>query len=92
LKRLPLIKSLTLWDVVAMTIVAVVSLRWISRSARLGAPSLILWVLACLAFFVPLALVLAELSSRHPQQVGSMRGPGARSARFTVSSAAGACG
>jgi amino acid transporter len=68
--RRSLIKSLTLWDVVAMTIVAVVSLRWISRSARLGAPSLILWVVACLAFFVPLALVLAELSSRHPQQGG----------------------
>jgi amino acid transporter len=68
--RPSLIKALTLWDVVAMNIVAVVSLRWISRSARLGAPSLILWVLACLAFFVPLALVLAELSSRHPEQGG----------------------
>ena len=68
--RPSLIKSLTLWDVVAMNIVAVVSLRWISRSARLGAPSIILWVLACLAFFVPLSLVLAELSSRHPEQGG----------------------
>ena len=68
--RPSLIKSLTLWDVVAMTIVAVVSLRWISRSARLGAPSIILWMLACLAFFVPLSLVLAELSSRYPEQGG----------------------
>ena len=68
--RPSLIKSLTLWDVVAMNIVAVVSLRWISRSARLGAPSIVLWVLACLAFFVPLSLVLAELSSRHPEQGG----------------------
>lgn len=68
--RPSLIRSLTLWDVVAMNIVAVVSLRWISRSARLGAPSLILWVLACLAFFVPLSLVLAELSRRHPEQGG----------------------
>jgi amino acid transporter len=68
--RPSLIKSLTLWDVVAMNIVAVVSLRWIARSARIGAPSLVLWVLACLTFFVPLALVLAELSSRHPEQGG----------------------
>ena len=65
-----LITSLTLWDVVAMNIVAVVGLRWISRSARLGAPSVTLWILACLVFFVPLAAVIAELSSRHPEQGG----------------------
>lgn len=64
------IKSLTLWDVVAMNIVAIVGLRWISRSARIGAPAITLWILACLLFFVPLAAVLAELSSRHPQQGG----------------------
>ena len=34
-----LITSLTLWDVVAMNIVAIVGLRWISRSARIGAPA-----------------------------------------------------
>ncbi len=65
-----LIQSLRLWDVVAMNIVAVVGLRWISRSARLGAPSVTLWILACLVFFVPLAAVIAELSSRHPEQGG----------------------
>ena len=68
--RPSLIRSLTLWDVVAMNIVAVVGLRWISRSARVGAPSVTLWVLAALAFFIPLACVLAELSSRRPQQGG----------------------
>jgi amino acid transporter len=65
-----LIQSLRLWDVVAMNIVAVVGLRWITRSARLGAPSVTLWILACLVFFVPLAAVIAELSSRHPEQGG----------------------
>jgi len=64
------IQSLRLWDVVAMNIVAVVGLRWISRSARLGAPSVTLWILACFVFFVPLAAVLAALSSRHPEQGG----------------------
>jgi amino acid transporter len=67
---LSLIKSLTLWDVVAMNIVAIVGLRWISRSARIGAPAVTLWILAALLFFIPLAAVLAELSSRHPQQGG----------------------
>lgn len=64
------IKALGLWDVVAMNIVAVVGLRWIARSARVGAPSVSLWILACVVFFVPLALALIELSSRHPEQGG----------------------
>ena len=53
-----------------MNIVAIVGLRWISRSARIGAPAVTLWILACLLFFVPLAAVLAELSSKHPEQGG----------------------
>jgi amino acid transporter len=64
------IKALGLWDVIAMNIVAVVGLRWIARSARAGAPSVSLWVLASLVFFIPLALALIELSSRHPEQGG----------------------
>lgn len=64
------IKALGLWDVVAMNIVAVVGLRWIARSARADAPSVLLWVLACVVFFLPLALALIELSSRYPEQGG----------------------
>jgi glutamate:GABA antiporter len=64
------VKALGLWDVVAMNIVAVVGLRWIARSARVGPPSVSLWILACVVFFVPLALALIELSSRHPEQGG----------------------
>ncbi len=66
----PFVKVLGLWDVVAMNIVAVVGLRWVARSARVGAPSVLLWVLACIAFFVPLASVLAHLASRFPDQGG----------------------
>jgi len=64
------IKALGLWDVIAMNIVAVVGLRWIARSARMGAPSVSLWILACVLFFIPLAVALIELSSRHPEQGG----------------------
>ncbi len=64
------IKALGLWDVIAMNIVAVVGLRWIARSARIGAPSVSLWILAWLVFFIPLALAVIELSSRHPEQGG----------------------
>src|SRR5512138_2239682 len=66
----PLIRALGLTDVALMTVVAVVSLRWIARGARAGAPSLVLWLLACAAFFIPLAAALMELSSRDPSQGG----------------------
>ena len=39
-------------------------------SPTVGAPSVTLWILACFAFFVPLAAALVELSSRHPDQGG----------------------
>jgi amino acid transporter len=64
------IQALGLRDVVAMTLVGVVSLRWIARAARIGAPSVTLWVLAWAAFFLPLAIAVCALSSRHPDQGG----------------------
>ena len=64
------IKALGLGDVVLMNIVAVVGLRWIARGARAGPESVTLWTLACVAFFVPLAATVAELSSRYPEQGG----------------------
>ena len=64
------IKALGLWDVIFMNVVAVVGLRWIARGARAGPESVTLWILACLAFFVPLAAAVAELSSRYPEQGG----------------------
>jgi amino acid transporter len=53
-----------------MTVVAVVGLRWIARGARAGAPSVLLWTLAAVVFFVPLAAAVVELSSRQPAQGG----------------------
>src|SRR6185503_12243790 len=63
-------RVLGLWDIVAMNIVAVVGLRWITRSARAGEASVTLWILAWLVFFLPLAAAVIELSSRHPEQGG----------------------
>ncbi len=64
------IKTMGLRDVILMNVVAVVGLRWIARGARVGPPSVTLWLLACLAFFVPLAAAVSELASRHPDQGG----------------------
>jgi amino acid transporter len=63
-------RVLGLWDIVFFTVVAVTGLRWISRGARAGAPSMLLWVLAWLAFFVPLALAVSVLARKHPDQGG----------------------
>jgi amino acid transporter len=65
------IKSLGLWDIIAINIVAVVGVRWIARGARIGAPSVTLWALAWIAFFVPLTLAVRELASRYPDQGGA---------------------
>jgi amino acid transporter len=64
------IKSLGLRDVVLMNIVAVVGMRWIARGARTGPASVPLWIFAWLAFFVPLALAVAALSRKYPEQGG----------------------
>jgi amino acid transporter len=65
-----LARVLGLADIVSINIVAVIGLRWITRGARVGAPSVTLWVLAWLVFFLPLAAAVSELSSRYPEQGG----------------------
>jgi len=53
-----------------MTVVAVVSLRWVARGALAGPSSVTLWLLAAAAFFAPLGAAVAELASRYPEQGG----------------------
>ena len=63
-------RSLTLLDVVLMTVVSVVSLRWIARGALAGAAALPLWMAAAVLFFVPLAVATSRLARLHPVQGG----------------------
>jgi len=63
-------RVLGLADIVSINIVGVIGLRWITRGARVGAPSVTLWILAWLVFFLPLAAAVSELSSRYPEQGG----------------------
>jgi amino acid transporter len=65
-----LIRALGLRDVVLMNIVAVVGLRWIARGARTGPASVTLWMLAWVAFFIPLAVACSMLARRYPEQGG----------------------
>lgn len=58
------------WDVLLFNIASVLGPRWIAAAAHNGTSSISLWVLAALLFFVPSAVVIAELSTRFPHEGG----------------------
>src|ERR1700747_3497337 len=58
------------WDVLLFNIATVLGPRWIAAAAHNGTSSMSLWVLAAVLFFVPMALVINELSSRFPEEGG----------------------
>ncbi len=57
-------------DMVLLNVAAIVGLRWLSTAAQIGPSSLVLWLLALVVFFVPIALCVLELSSRLPGEGG----------------------
>lgn len=63
-------KEMGLLDVVLFNIAAVLGPRWIARAAHAGEPSLTMWVVAAVLFFVPTALVISELATRYPHEGG----------------------
>ena len=66
----PLKRVLGFRDVVLFFVVAVVSLRWIATAAAAGPSALVVWLIASIALFVPLAFTVVELSSRYPGEGG----------------------
>jgi amino acid transporter len=63
-------RALGLRDLVLMNVVAIFAIQWIATAAKLGPVSLLLWVVAMLAFFIPSGLCVMELSSRYPGEGG----------------------
>jgi glutamate:GABA antiporter len=63
-------RELGLIDLVLFYVAGGLSLRWIATAAAAGPSTLIIWIFACLCFFVPLAGCVLELSSRYPQEGG----------------------
>jgi amino acid transporter len=57
-------------DLVFFYVVTGISLRWIATAAAAGPSSIIIWIGAWLAFYMPLALSVIELSSRYPDEGG----------------------
>ncbi len=66
-------RVLTLTDVVLFNIVVVFSVRGMTTAARMGPVSVLLWLVAVAAFFVPLGLTIAELATRDPGEGGFYR-------------------
>ncbi len=63
-------KEMGFWDVLLFNIATVLGPRWIAAAAHNGTSSISLWVLAAVFFFLPMALVINELSSRFPEEGG----------------------
>jgi amino acid transporter len=57
-------------DLVMFYLVTALSLRWIATAAAAGPSSIVIWVLGCFMYFVPLTFCVLELSSRYPEEGG----------------------
>ena len=57
-------------DLVFFYVTAVLGMRWVATAAAAGPSALLIWVLAALCLFVPLAFTVIELSSRYPDEGG----------------------
>lgn len=63
-------KVLSVFSLVMINVIAVDSLRTLPMSAKLGLPLLSYYVIAALVFFIPIALVAAELATAYPNTGG----------------------
>ena len=63
-------KAMGFGDLVLFYLVTALSLRWIATAAAGGPSSLVIWILGCLLYFVPLTFCVLELSSRYPEEGG----------------------
>lgn len=63
-------RELGFFDLTLFYIAGGLSLRWIATAAAAGPSTILVWIFACLFFFVPLAASVLELSVRYPQEGG----------------------
>ena len=59
-------------SIVFMNIAALLGVRWFSTAGKFGAGSILLWIIAAVIFFIPMALICAEFSSIFPDSKGGM--------------------
>jgi glutamate:GABA antiporter len=63
-------KAMGFGDLVLFYLVTALSLRWIATAAAGGPSSILIWLLGCVTYFVPLTFCVLELSSRYPEEGG----------------------
>jgi glutamate:GABA antiporter len=63
-------RELKLWDLVPMQITVIVWLGWAGFAAKQGPTHLVLWLLAIVLFYLPLAAVVMKLSRSMPVEGG----------------------
>jgi amino acid transporter len=63
-------RELKLWDLVPMQIAVIVWLGWTGFAAKQGPTQVVLWLLAILFFYLPLAAVVMKLSRSLPVEGG----------------------
>jgi glutamate:GABA antiporter len=63
-------KVLSVFSLVMINVIAVDSLRTLPISAKLGLPLVFYYIIAAFAFFIPVALVAAELATAYPNTGG----------------------
>src|SRR5436305_2703027 len=63
-------KAMGLRDLVLFYLVTALSLRWIATAAAAGPSSIVIWLIGCVTYFVPLTFCVLELSSRYPEEGG----------------------
>lgn len=63
-------RALRFRDLTLFYIVTGLSVRWVATAAAAGPGTLVVWLMALVGFFLPLAASVFELSSRYPQEGG----------------------
>ena len=65
-----LVRAMRFRDVVLFLIITGFSVRWIANASVAGPSAAIVWIGACLTFYIPLVFTVLELSSRYPDEGG----------------------
>ena len=69
-ERVQLHPAMGFADLLLFFIMTGFSIRWIAAAAAAGPSSIIIWVVALAAFYIPLVFCVLELSSRYPDEGG----------------------
>jgi glutamate:GABA antiporter len=63
-------RALGFRDLTLFYVVSGLSVRWVATAAAAGPSTLVVWIIALLAFFLPLAASVLQLSAEYPQEGG----------------------